>query len=174
MSMRTTISNYTGSTRYSTGPTYCRGLAAKSKERKRREREREGEGERGREECRGEKNLRGARTESSHIVKYPCTLTPVGFFIAHASFLFYSFSFFSFFITLLSIDAGTGLQAFFAFTSAPKNRWCSRIVQLATRSRKFASLHNNRLRTLRVINVDNVNKFRFLFRFQKMIKMLGA
>ena len=103
MSMRTTISNYTGSTRYSTGPTYCRGLAAKSKERKRREREREGEGERGREECRGEKNLRGARTESSHIVKYPCTLTPVGFFIAHASFLFYSFSFFSFFITLLSI-----------------------------------------------------------------------
>lgn len=93
MSIRTTISNYTGSTRYKR-PTYSRGLQAKPKERERTERER-------REECQGEKNLlcrveEGAvSTKSSHIVKYPCILTPVGFFIAHA--------FFFSFLTLLSI-----------------------------------------------------------------------
>lgn len=84
MSIRTTISNYTGSTRYKR-PTYSRGLQAKPKERERTERER-------REECQGEKNLLwgveegGVSTKSSHIVKYPCILTPVGFFIAHAFF----------------------------------------------------------------------------------------
>lgn len=72
MSMRTTISGYTGSTRYCATQGRLTAGGCEQKERKDREREERW--------SRVKKKLRGAHMNSSHIVKYPCTLTPVGLF----------------------------------------------------------------------------------------------
>lgn len=86
--MRTTISNYTGSTRYKR-PTYSRGLQAKPKERERRE------------ERRGEKNLLWGVEEggSKHEVLPHCKV-PLR---SNTGRLFHRARFFFSFLTLLSI-----------------------------------------------------------------------